>query len=280
MNICLHVYMKALLSRITVHVKLMMQVCTCIRTHVRTCVCTHIHTHARSHAHTCTCTDRQTDRHMHARLHTYACPWRHTHSTLPRWMRWQSFSQQNIQLRLCDCQTGLYAEYVFVLPFLWFYTEVVGETYLLSQCAKWISVLGRGHFWFIWVSYGSMWLIVLISLCGKDVGHYMQTVQQNFFHTCHAYRHQWLTILYHFHWPWPYRGHKVSAKQNLLASFSRTLFIFSGWNLMWFKLNIWRLLLSKIYWNKDNNCFFTDWVKKLECWHAFRCLPINWTQMM
>ena len=57
----------------------------------------------------------------------------------------------------------------------------------------------------------------------------------NFFLTCHVYRHQWL---YHFI---PIAltltlagGYKVSAKQNLLASFSHTLFDWSGWGLMWF----------------------------------------------
>ena len=114
------------------------------------------------------------------------------------------------------------------------------------------------------------------------------------------------TILYHFHWPWPHllvtrsvqsktnwlhflthcssdlitfyhfiplsltltspAGHKISAKQNLLASFSHTLFIWLGWNLMWWWSNVsWtscELQLSKICWNKGNNCCFTDCVSK------------------
>ena len=60
-------------------------------------------------------------------------------------------------------------------------------------------------------------------------------------------------------------GGKVSVKQNLLASFSCTLFIWSQWNLLLkqFKLNFLRLLLRKISRNNGKNCCFTDWVKKL-----------------
>ena len=45
--------------------------------------------------------------------------------------------------------------------------------------------------------------------------------------------------------------HKVSAKQNLLASFSCTLLIWSGWNLMWCKSNsswtVWDYLWVKFF---------------------------------
>ena len=59
--------------------------------------------------------------------------------------------------------------------------------------------------------------------------------------------------------------HKVGGKQNLLASFSCTLFNWSGWNLMWCWSNSswasdfiseWCLLV------KGNNCFFSDCVRK------------------
>ena len=58
-----------------------------------------------------------------------------------------------------------------------------------------------------------------------------------FVHTCYSYtsyRHHWLLPSYititdlDLHW-----GHKVSAKQNLWASCSCTLFNWSGWNLIW-----------------------------------------------
>ena len=55
-------------------------------------------------------------------------------------------------------------------------------------------------------------------------------------------------------------SHNVSTKQNLLASFYHTLFIWSGWNLMWWWSNsgcIWD------YWNKGNKCCFTDYIKTL-----------------
>ena len=70
--------------------------------------------------------------------------------------------------------------------------------------------------------------------------------------------------------PW---GHKVGAKQNLLASFSGTFFFFFFLNLIrlkfgvvmkQFKLNILRLISSKIFsffLNKGNNCCLTDCIK-------------------
>ena len=58
-------------------------------------------------------------------------------------------------------------------------------------------------------------------------------------------------------------GHTVSAKQNLLASFSRALFIWSGWNLMWWwNSSSWTPWdSSKGYWKKGNNCCFIDCFK-------------------
>ena len=86
-----------------------------------------------------------------------------------------------------------------------------------------------------------------------------------FCHTCHACRHHCLfhfiplslTVTLH-------GGYKVSTKQNLLASFSHTLFIRSGWNLMWLWNNLtwisrdyWNKK-TRDYWNKKNDSCFTD----------------------
>ena len=64
------------------------------------------------------------------------------------------------------------------------------------------------------------------------------------------------------------RGHNVSTKQNLSASFSPTLFIWSGWNLMrWWSNPGWTswcyfCLKRKKKRNKGNNCCCTDCIKK------------------
>ena len=55
-----------------------------------------------------------------------------------------------------------------------------------------------------------------------------------FFHTCHAYKHHWLQPFYS-----PFTNldiawrSKDQCKENLMASFSRTLFNWSGWNFIW-----------------------------------------------
>ena len=71
--------------------------------------------------------------------------------------------------------------------------------------------------------------------------------------------------------PW---GHKVSAKQNLLASFSRILFIWSGWNLiLWWSNSSWTFwdcfffffffFFSKIIETRGINAvWLTTWKKK------------------
>ena len=97
-------------------------------------------------------------------------------------------------------------------------------------------------YWSIQVSYGSkLWFVfahqaghlsVCRVLCCKDfnIGHYTQTVQQIFFTPamligtmdfCH-----FIPLSLTLTLP---GGHKVSTKQNLLASFSWPLFIWSGW---------------------------------------------------
>ena len=87
----------------------------------------------------------------------------------------------------------------------------------------------------------------LAGLCSKNfnVGHHMQTSQQNFFTSA---------ILMGISWLLPFGllsqaltlpgGHKVSTKQNLLVLFFPTLFIWSGWNLMW-----WWSSSSWTYWD-------------------------------
>ena len=60
----------------------------------------------------------------------------------------------------------------------------------------------------------------------------MSHVRSLFSHLPYSYA-PLATILYHFRWPWPWRGHKVSVKQNLLALYSLSHFNSSGWNFMW-----------------------------------------------
>ena len=86
-------------------------------------------------------------------------------------------------------------------------------------------------------------------------------------------------ILYHFSWPWPCMLGRQSVQTKPVDFTFYTLFIWSGWNLMQqFKLNVLRLLLNRIYWNKENNCCFTDCVQKLKCWPTFRLLLMDLNQ--
>ena len=107
------------------------------------------------------------------------------------------------------------------------------------------------------------------------------TLFNQFFHTCHAYTKLQapltVNILYYFHWPWLYLRLQGQCKAKPIG------FIFMHtFHLIWmkfdvvkrFKLNIVRLLCSKIYWNKGNHCCFTDCIKQLEHWHALGCLWI------
>ena len=72
----------------------------------------------------------------------------------------------------------------------------------------------------------------------SNIGHSTQTVLRNFFlpamliGTIHFYHFIPLSLTLTVP-----GGHKVSAKQYLLASFSPTPFIWSGWNLMWWSSN-------------------------------------------
>ena len=78
-----------------------------------------------------------------------------------------------------------------------------------------------------------------------NIGHYTQTLQTKFFipamlsstfdflHTCHAYRHHWLLLVIPLSLTLTLPGgHKVSAKQNLRASFFPIL-IWLGCNVAW-----------------------------------------------
>ena len=104
-----------------------------------------------------------------------------------------------------------------------------------AWCVTSITVLG----WcFFFIHMNNMLIYVVSCVCPASctknfiIGHYLQTIQPIFFHACHACRHHWLL---------PFRqlsltltlpgGHKVSSDQNVLASFSGTLFSWSGWNL-------------------------------------------------
>ena len=87
-------------------------------------------------------------------------------------------------------------------------------------------------------------------LCGKtfNVGHYSQTVPPYYLNISHVYRHHWLlpfyTIFTDLDHAWRSQG-QCKAK----PSFSQTLFIWLGRNLMWrwnnWNLNILGLLLIK-----------------------------------
>ena len=91
----------------------------------------------------------------------------------------------------------------------------------------------------------SGWQVGRWSCVGKTLAirHYTQTVKPNFF--IHAmligiidffcFRSLSLTLTLTLP-----GGHMVSTKQNLLASFSPKLFVWSGWNLMWWWSNMSR----------------------------------------
>ena len=91
-------------------------------------------------------------------------------------------------------------------------------------------------FWSIWVTWVYVLIIRLAILSGRNfnIGHYTQTFQPNFFipamliGTTDFYHIILLSVTLTLAW-----GCKVSTKQNLLASFSRTLCNWSGWNLVW-----------------------------------------------
>ena len=70
-------------------------------------------------------------------------------------------------------------------------------------------------------------------------------------------------------------SHKFSRKENLLASFSRTLFYRLVVVLEQCKLNISILIYANYFVNMGNNCCFscsTDCTQKFEHWFAFRHL--------
>ena len=81
-----------------------------------------------------------------------------------------------------------------------------------------------------------------------------------FFHTCHGYRHHWLLPYFipHSATLTLAEGHKISWKQNLLASFSRILFNWPGWNVIgyWSKSGWrpWFYFWERFDRNKGNNC--------------------------
>ena len=117
-----------------------------------------------------------------------------------------------------------------------------------------------------------------------SVGHFTQTVKLIFFHTCHAYMHHWLLLFYttftDLDLAWGSHGQHEANTVGFIF-----LHIFHLFRMKFdvvrnqFKLNILRLLLSKICWNKGNNCCFADCVKKhQQYWHAFRHWQISLIQ--
>ena len=148
--------------------------------------------------------------------------------------------------------------------------------YIMHACVFWLQ--RKFSFWNAFMIHTSIIWICLMSPRGKnfDVGHntlsskicsyLFITVQQNLFipamliGTIDFYCFMRLTLTLSLP-----AGHKVSTKQNLLASFSPTFFIWSGWNIIWYGDSSWTIsdyVFSKIYWNKGNNCCFTDCIKK------------------
>ena len=63
-------------------------------------------------------------------------------------------------------------------------------------------------------------------------GHYLQPFQPNLIMPVMLLIPLTFTLQCHIQWPFDFlaEGHRVSRKQNLLASFSHTLFNWSGWN--------------------------------------------------
>ena len=98
-----------------------------------------------------------------------------------------------------------------------------------------------------------------------------------YFHTCQTYRHQCLVPFYtaftDLDIAW---GSQVGLKAKPVCFiFSHTFHLIRmkfGVVIKQFKLNILRLLMSRIYGNKGYDCCFTNSVKKLKCWYTFRCL--------
>ena len=74
-------------------------------------------------------------------------------------------------------------------------------------------------------------------------------------------------------------GHKVNAKQNLLSSFSQTLFIWSRWNLMWWWSH-WSWTSREYLWVRlikirETSAVLVTASKNFIIWHAFGSLKIN-----
>ena len=97
------------------------------------------------------------------------------------------------------------------------------------------------HISIVWINVVScVWLAGQLSCMAKTL---MLDLTRNcstkFVHTWHTNSHHWLQPFYtaftDLDRAW---GHKVSAEQNIVASFSPTLFIWSGWNLMWWRSNL------------------------------------------
>ena len=99
------------------------------------------------------------------------------------------------------------------------------------------------------------------------------------FHTCHTYRHHLFSLFLPLSMTLT-GGHKVNAKLNLLASFSPTLFSWSGWNLMWWSSSYWT---SGDYFLEDlskqeKQLLFYRQRQQTFTWQAFGCLWMDLNQ--
>ena len=124
---------------------------------------------------------------------------------------------------------------------IWIY--VMSLVHLSDQMARWLTWHGKNF----------------------NVGHYTQTFQPNFFTPA---IHIGNIDFYHFI-PLSLTltlcgGHKVNTVQNLLASFSHTLFSWSWWNFMWhWSSSSWTIRYRfGERWNKGNNFSFTGCINK------------------
>ena len=86
-------------------------------------------------------------------------------------------------------------------------------------------------------------------------------------------------------------GHEVSVKQNLLASFSSTLFdwqdeiwcgvksnsSWTSWYFFWMRVFLCCCCCCCLH--QGSNCCFTDCIKKPYNWHALRSLWTNWFKL-
>ena len=116
-----------------------------------------------------------------------------------------------------------------------------------------------------------------------NIGHYTQTIQPNIFLPV---VHVGTIDFYHFI---PYLltltlpGDTRSAQTKTSWIYFLALFIWSGWNLMWSWSNLswtsWDHIWLRVIERREITDCFTDCVKWIKHWHAFRHLWINLIQI-